>query len=187
MDMMAMQGMSQLPQLQAQAQQVATEADMAVEDRFAEMAPEGKYSQKALVDFTKALNKALEIFRAEPLPLPEADIEGKLPTEHIRAVVMINDAMEAAKTGEPIDLAAMTDDKSLKMAAGKLDAASKDKALLAFINAPLPEAMSPEGEEVEMEAEMTEEVPEGMHMMPDGTMMPDSEMEDEELMMSRMR
>ena len=68
---------------------------------------------------------------------------------------------------------------------GRIDAAAKDKSFKSFLAKPLENQV---GEvETETQVEVEEEVPEGMHMMPDGSLMKDEDMDEDELMMSRMR
>jgi hypothetical protein len=92
---------------------------------------------------------------------------------------MVNAAISDSGIGDAIDLQKLTDDKGLKMAAGRLEAAANDKTFKSFLAKPMET-------EVEITIE-TEEAPEGMHKMPDGSMMKDEDMDEEELMMSRMR
>jgi len=179
MDMMAAESAPAIDQLRAQGMQAATELQDVKDETMIMQVPPGKYSAKALQQFTQALNKALELFKAPPLPMPESDLEGELPLDHVKALLMVNAAISDAGIGEPIDLQKLTDDKGLKLAAGRLDAAAKDKAFKSYLAKPMDT-------EVEITME-TEEVPEGMHSMPDGSLMKDEDMDEEELMMSRMR
>lgn len=179
MDMMAAESAPAIDQLRAQGMQAATELQDVKDETMMMQLPPGKYSKGALQVFTKALNKALQLFKAPELPMPEADIDGELPMEHVKAVLMVNAAISDSGIGDAIDLQKLTDDKGLKMAAGRLDAAANDKAFKSFLAKPMDT-------EVEITIE-TEEAPEGMHSMPDGSMMKDEDMDEEELMMSRMR
>jgi hypothetical protein len=185
MDLMAAEQAPAMDRLRAEGEQLAGELDELRNRGFEQFSPQGKFSKKSLQALTKAVNAALEVFRQPPLPLPEEDIDGSLPVEHVKAIMMISDAMADSGVGEAIDLTQITDDKSLVAVAGKIDAAAKDKAFKSFLAKPLENQV---GEvETETQVEVEEEVPEGMHSMPDGTLMKDEDMEDEELMMSRMR
>ena len=160
--------------------QVAQGVDQARDEAILSGFPEGKYSAGALKSLTKSINKALELFQAPPLDMPTEDIEGVLPLEHARAIMMINAAIEDSGIGESIDIAGLSNDKAIKMAAGRLDAAARDKAFKSYLAKPL-------SAELDVEEVSMQEVPEGMHSMPDGSLMKDEEMDEEELMMSRMR
>lgn len=181
LDMMGQMGIS--PELIQRGKQAAEGIDKEISITLEAAAPEGKYSAKSLQDITKALNSILKMFQAPALPMPEEDIEGSLPQEHINAIMMINAAIRDSGIGEELSLEELTDDRALKIAAGKLDSLSKDSGFKSFLAKPLPAEM----ESISVKVESEDEESEGMHEMPDGSMMKNSEMEDDELMMSRMR
>jgi len=163
-------------------------ADMAEQGKLMEFAPSGEYSSDSVNRTIRSVNEVLKLFAAPPVGEIEGDVDGALPLDLVKAMNMINIALEDAKMSEYMfDMEELSNDRDLAMARGKLDAAGKDRAFKAFLAKPMRDEV-----EVEVEVDVEEQVPEGMHRMPDGRIMSDSEHEGEDedldkLMMSRMR
>jgi hypothetical protein len=159
-------------------------ADMAEAEKVAEFAPDINVKRDTMNRFIKSLNGMLQHFAAPNIGPVESDVDGPMPPDIYKSLMMINAALEDAKMSEYIvNLDDLSDDRDFMMARGKIDTAAKDRAFVAFLRKPM-------NDEVEVEVEISSDVPEGMHMMPDGSMMADSEHEEEEdiesIMMSRM-
>ena len=128
------------------------------EAMYAEMAPTGRYSKKALNNLVKATNRLLPLFEQKPdYPTFTQDVDGQLPTDFVRVLAMFQGAINGAVQMDAIDgefdftLEDLTDDNAINMVAGKLSSIAKNRDFRNFLKGP-PE----EGVVVE-EAEMTEE------------------------------
>ena len=160
----------------------AKAADGLADQALVENAPSGKFSKEALGTLLQSLNSILAMFGAEPLDMIDGDLEGPIPPPVFKALLMINAALQDGGMGE-MDLSKATDDKGLKMIAGRLNALVKDKAFMAFINKPqegrqtMTEEIieSPPGDDMEAVA---------MESTIRGPTQPD--IDEEQLMMSRM-
>tara|TARA_R100000734_G_C3317694_1_gene111074 strand:- start:680 stop:1210 length:531 start_codon:yes stop_codon:yes gene_type:complete len=176
--------------MQEKVEQMAMMADMAEAEKMSEFAPEGSFKRDTVNRMIRSVNEMLKHFSANPIGEVAEDVEGPLPTDLVKALMMINSALEDAKmTDYIIDLEGLSDDRDLMMARGKIDTGAKDRAFIAFLRKPMPE----QGTDVAVSVEVEEEVPPGFHRMPDGSIMADSEhegMDKEEdvdkLLMSRM-
>lgn len=155
----------------------AAAADGLADQALLENAPRGKFSKEALAVFMQSLNSVLALFNAEPLDMIDGGLEGPIPPPIYKSLMMINAALQDSGMGG-LDLASLTDDKGLKMLAGKLNALLKDKSFLAFINKPQ------QGREMEV----VEESPEGDMAMMESTIRGPTkpDIDEEQLMMSRM-
>jgi len=143
---------------------------------------EGDYSKIAVNKMIDSLNRVNMLFDAPPFPKVEADLDA-MPPALIRNLLMIANAAKDAGMDEYVfDLDTITDDKGLKMLAGKLDAAAGDKSFKAFLAKPDGMATKEQAEEGVPTMQM-----EGMEVASPargGT----APMEDEEeLFMARMR
>ena len=157
--------------MQEKVEEMAMMADMAEAEKVAEFAPEGSYKRDTVNRFIRSVNKMLEHFSAPNLGEVAEDVEGPLPQDLVKALMMINAALEDAKMSEyQINMEDLKDDRNLMMARGKIDSGAKDRSFIAFLRKPMPEA----GTEVEIEVDV-ESVPEGMHRMPDGSLMADDD------------
>ena len=176
--------------MQEQVEEMAMMADMAEAEKVAEFAPEGSYKRDTVNRFIRSVNTMLAHFSAPNLGEVAEDVEGPLPQDLVKALMMINAALEDAKMSEyQINMEDLKDDRDLMMARGKIDSGAKDRSFIAFLRKPMPE----QGTEVEIEVAVEEPVPEGMHRMPDGSIMADSEHEGKDkeedidkILMSRM-
>lgn len=134
--------------------QTLNEAELADEQSYDAMAPTGKFSAKALNALVKSTNKILPLFGQTPdYPTFSQDIT-KFPTDFVRVLGMISQATKDAAAAEAItpdmvvSLDNLTDDRSLLVEAGRLDALSKNKDFKSFLKEPKPaDGLPPEEEE----------------------------------------
>jgi len=129
------------------------------EQMFAELAPQGEFSAKALNNLVKATNRLLPVFKQEGnYPAFSDGISGALPEDFVRVLVMFQGASEAAAKNDSVDpqmvfsLDDINDDTSLIAVAGKINALAGSKDFKLFLKAPPPA----EEEEVEQVEEMEE-------------------------------
>lgn len=132
-------------------------AEQADEQMFAEMAPRGRFTKKALNNLVNATNRLLPLFEQTPdYPVFEADVE-VFPTDFVRVLAMFQGAVQAAVDSESIpadmdfQMEDLTDDMSLNLLAGKLTNLAKSKDFKMFLKNPPEEEMTEE-EVVEEEA-----------------------------------
>lgn len=125
---------------------------------FAQIAPTGDFSVKALNNLVKATNRLLPLFGQEPT-YPEfgEDVE-VFPTDFVRVLAMfqgaVNTAVDAEMIPEDMDflMEEIADDGDLTMLAGRLNSLSGAKDFKAFLkNPPLEEMEDDEEELAEME------------------------------------
>jgi hypothetical protein len=169
----------------------AMEADIAEAEKISEFSPSGQFKKDTVNRFIRSLNEMLKHFAAPMIGEVADDIDGPLPPEIVKALFMIDAALEDAKMDEHrIDMDDLKTDRDLMMARGKIDAGAKDRAFVAFLRKPMAQGMDDEVDtEINVSIVSDEEIPPGFHRMPDGTIMADSEHEGEDmdkLMMSRM-
>lgn len=160
-----------------QYEEKAMMADMLEAQKVAEFSPKGSYKKDSLNRFIRSVNEMLKHFNAPNIEEVASDIEGPLPPDLVKALNMINSALEDAKIDEyKIDLGSLESDRDLMMARGKLDSGSKDRAFIAFLAKPTNMMDSETKIEVEVETEKPE-----MVVMEDR-----GDADEEELFMSRM-
>lgn len=116
---------------------------------------------KSLVDAT---NKVLQMFGAEPLEVVAVELKGEeLPVPVIKALSMINAAMNDYMGEDAVDMVAMETDKGALIEIAKLQKVLSDKGFRKFL------ASAPKGETVATEA--TEEMGEEEEVDEDAMMM----------------
>ena len=116
---------------------------------------------KSLVDTT---NKVLQMFGAEPLDVVAVELKGEeLPVPVIKALSMINAAMNDYMGEDAVDMVAMETDKGALIEIAKLGKVLSDKGFRKFL------ASAPKGETVATEA--TEEMGEEEEVDEDAMMM----------------
>jgi hypothetical protein len=99
-------------------------ADMAEQGKLMEFAPSGEFSSDSVNRTIRSVNEVLKLFAAPPVGEVEGDIDGALPLDLVKAMNMINIALEDAKMSEYMfDMEDLSNDRDLAMARGKLDAA----------------------------------------------------------------
>lgn len=128
-------------------------AEQADEMEFEALSPEGSFSTKSLNALVKATNKLLPAFGQEPTyPTFSEDIS-KFPTDFTRILAMFAEASSDAAEADAIDdemvvdLGKITDDRSIMMEAGRIDALSRNKDFKRFLKEPSPERMEEEADD----------------------------------------
>lgn len=120
------------------------------DDAMGVLAPEGNYSDGALLTIAAAINEALQLFGPDATPVSPEGEEGMLPVSIVKAVEMLNKAQQdAGLTDYIIDVQTLTDDRALQQAAGKIMALAKNQTFKSFLSQ-LDPALSREGELPEM-------------------------------------
>jgi hypothetical protein len=124
---------------------MADEAEYADEQQFMEMAPEGKFTPKALMPLVKETNKMLPLFGQTPdYPAIREEL-GQLPVDFVRVLSMfkaaVDDAIEAdvVTPDMAIDLSVIKDDSGLMLLAGKLNSLQKSMEFKRFLKEPMKE------------------------------------------------
>jgi hypothetical protein len=151
----------------------AQEMDDMEEEAYGSVAPQGDFSAGGLNALVDGLNSVLPMFG---IPDYERFSEGMttLPPKFVKLLTMVNEAASAAGLDDmTIDLATVTDDKSLKMAAGKLRTLAGRSEFKRFLRSERPEAPT---------APAPGGVPEAPMAAPAAAM----GMSEEDLMMSRL-
>lgn len=144
------------------------QAEMDEEGDFAEMAPKGRFSAKALNNLVKATNRLLPMFDQTPdYPMFEGDVT-EFPTDFVRVLAMFQGATEDA-IGQGIvddefgfDFEEITGDGNVQVLAGKINKLAADKGFKRYLQTMPSE--EPEGEEMAMaegEAQGMEQGPMG--------------------------
>jgi len=158
-----------------QYEEKALMADMAEAEKISEFSPSGSYKKDSVNRFINAINAMLKNFSANPLGQVDQDIEGPLPPDLVKSLMMINSALEDAKIEDyMIDIEGLKSDRDLMMARGKIEAGAKDRSFIAFLRKPM-------NNESETEVEVNVEMEQPMHRMPDGSMMPGAQHGEEEI------
>ena len=131
--------------------------------------PMGDFSKKGLNALVGSYNAIAEMFGQSPdYPMFSEGAE-VLPEDFVAALMMVEAAVtEAVAAGVlseemGFSLSEVADDGGLKVLAGKIASITKSQPFIAFMR--------------EGGMGMEEEVPEGMHRMPDGSLMSNEEME----------
>ena len=129
------------------------EAEMTDEMNYEAMSPEGSFTMNSMNALVKATNKLLPVFGQDPdYPTFSEDVS-KFPAEFKRILAMFSAASkdaadnDAIETDLVISLDDITDDRSLKLASGRIDALARSKDFKRFLKEPMPQA---EEEEEEM-------------------------------------
>jgi|TARA_R100001086_G_scaffold249645_1_gene190157 hypothetical protein len=170
-----------------EVEEMAMVADMAEAEKLAEFAPSGSFKKDSVNRLIRSLNEMLKHFAVPAIAEVDEDIDGPMPEDVTRALFMIDAAVEDAKMDEySYNIGDIRTDRDIMMLRGKIEAAAKDRAFVAFLRKPMPEGET----DVSVSVSVEEEVPEGSHRMPDGRIMKDSEEHTEEdleqLMAARM-
>lgn len=151
----------------------ARKMDEMEEEAYGAASPQGEYSVGGLNALVDGINAVLPLFG---LPDYERFSEGSttLPPKFIKLLTMVNEAaMGAGLDDMTFSIADIVDDRSLKMAAGKLRALAGNTSFKRFLRSERPEApMAP--------------APGGAPEEPMMAMAPAGGMGEEELMMSRL-
>lgn len=118
----------------------AKELDDVEEEAYGRAAPTGSYSVGGLNALVDGLNSVLPLFG---LPDYErfAEATDTLPPAFVKQLTMVMEAAKAAGLDDMVfDLMSIVDDRSLKMAAGKLRALAGNTSFKRFLRSERPEA-----------------------------------------------
>ncbi len=120
----------------------ARQLDEVEDEAYMQVAPQGDFSVGGLNALVDGLNSVLPLFG---LPDYErfAESSGVLPPAFVKQLTMVMEAAKGAGLDDMmIDLGTITDDKGLKMAAGKLRALAANTSFKRFLRSERPEAPS---------------------------------------------
>lgn len=175
----------------------AAMADMAREDAFGAVAPDVELSKPMANRLITSVNDFMKMIGGPVVMEAREDIMGPLPVDLYKSLMMLSDIFEDSRMDKyQFDPTEIATDRDVIMLNGKLQAAAKDNAVKSFLMKPM------EGEtEVEVSIEKKPAMgtipEEGMHVMPDGTLMSSAGKEDmmnnmdeedyDEMFMSRMK
>lgn len=147
---------------------IEVEIEKAAQDEdmdFAEMAPKGRFSAKALNNLVKATNRLLPMFDQTPdYPSFDADVS-EFPTDFVRVLAMFqgatDDAIEQGVVDDEygFDFDEITGDGNIQVLAGKINKLAGDKGFKRYLQS-MP-SDEPEGEEMAVADADMEESPEG--------------------------
>ena len=140
-------------------------AEQEEEAAFAQMAPKGRFSAKALNNLVKAANRLLPKFGQTPdYPEFSSDIT-EFPTDFVRVLAMFQGATDSAVDNGIVDdefafdFENITSDGNVMILAGKINKLASDKRYDRYLQSQPTE--EPEGEEMEEVGEMEEPMEEG--------------------------
>jgi uncharacterized protein YdbL (DUF1318 family) len=127
------------------------------EGQFAEMAPKGRFSAKALNNLVKATNRLLPMFDQTPdYPEFSSDIT-EFPTDFVRVLSMfkgaVDDAIAQGLVDEQysFDFGEITGDGNIQVLAGKINKLASDNQFKRYLKQKPTE--EPQGEEMAMAEE----------------------------------
>lgn len=106
------------------------------DDVMGVLSPEGNYSEAGLSTIGQAINQALQLFGPDAMPIDPLAIEeeGMLPVSIVKAIMMLNKAQQDAGLAQYIvDIEALTNDRALNEAAGKIMALAKNQTFKSFL------------------------------------------------------
>jgi len=117
----------------------AREMDDMEDAAYGAAAPTGDFSVGGLNALVDGLNAALPLFGMPDYPRFSEGVT-TLPPKFVKQLTMVNEAASAAGLDDmTIDMATITDDRSLKMAAGKLRALAGKTEFKRFLRSERPE------------------------------------------------
>lgn len=152
----------------------ARELDDVEEEGYMAVAPQGEFSVGGLNALVDALNSVLPMFEMEDYPRFSEAVE-VFPSEFVKQLTMVMEAAKAAGLDDMvIDFASIVDDKSAKMAAGKIRALAGNTGFKRFLRSERP-AEAPAAP-----------APGGMPAAPMAMQAEEMGMGEDELMMSRL-
>ena len=128
-------GLSETIPEEEQLMEKAQEADEAQEDAFAAAAPIGDFTKGALNALVDSLNKVMPLFGVEDTyDTFTEDLEGALPTEFVRYLMMTSAAAADANLERlAIDLEGIDTDADLRKAAGQLEVLAENDSFRTFM------------------------------------------------------
>ena len=117
----------------------AREMDDMEEESYGAVAPQGDFSAGGLNALVDGINAVLPMFGMPDYPRFSEGMT-TLPPKFVKQLTMVNEAASAAGLDDmTIDMATITDDRSLKMAAGKLRALAGKTEFKRFLRSERPE------------------------------------------------
>lgn len=132
---------------EVQVMKLGRQMDETEEAAFGMAAPSGDYSLGGLNALVDGLNALLPMFGVPDYERFAEPVE-VLPSKFVKQLTMVNEAAAAAGLDDmTLDLSTMTDDKSLKMAAGKLRALAGNTSFKRFLRSERPEPAEKEMQE----------------------------------------
>jgi len=142
----------------------AKELDVVEDENVRSAAPVVTIKARTVKSLLDATNKVLGMFGAEPLQIVAVELEGEeLPVPVIKALSMINAAMNDYMGEDAVDMAAMETDKGALIEIAKLQKVLSDKGFKKFLTS------APKGETVA--TEMTEDIGEEVDEVDEDAMM----------------
>lgn len=139
-------------------------AEQEEEVAFAQMAPKGRFTAKALNNLVKATNRLLPKFGQTPdYPMFEGEIT-EFPTDFVRVLAMFqgatDDAVEKGIVDDEFgfDFEDITSDANLMILAGKINKLASDKQYDRYLKSQ-PTEEPEEGEEMVDEEALTQDMP----------------------------
>tara|TARA_R110000824_G_scaffold20043_2_gene76310 strand:+ start:861 stop:1454 length:594 start_codon:yes stop_codon:yes gene_type:complete len=113
----------------------AEDADLARDETFESVAPEGAYSVDALNDLVGALNEVLPLFEVESAyPSFGGPVSGPLPADFVAQLSMVSQAAtDAGMERLAPDLDAMGDDGGLDKAARQIETLAGNQNFITFL------------------------------------------------------
>lgn len=116
----------------------AKELDVAEDIATNRVTSQGTFTSAGLNALVDAMNTVLPLFGLPEYPRFEAEATA-IPTEFAKLITMVSEAAKAAGLEEfAIELTEFKDDKSLKMAAGKLKSLAKKSEFKRFLKSERP-------------------------------------------------
>lgn len=116
--------------------------DAAEEEAYGATAPTGDFSVGGLNALVDALNTVLPMFEMKDYPRFSEAVD-TFPGEFVKQLTMVMEAATAAGLDDMvIDFTTMTDDKALKMAAGKLRSLAGNTSFKRYLRSERPEPMT---------------------------------------------
>ena len=136
----------------------ATEADTVQAEAEAANVPEGKFSVVDLNSLVDSLNSVLEHFGRPPYPQFTEDIDGPLPADFVKALVMVSDAANASGLERlSWDVFELETDGDLESVQARLDVLSENQPFITWLRTDTSAAPRPAPEGPPAEAAPTPE------------------------------
>jgi len=125
-------GRKQAEAMGAEMDTAMQDADIAQEEVYSEMSPQGDFSKAATNGVIKALNSVLPLFGIDKLEMVDSDTTEFSPdlTRSLSMVAQsVSDAMEAGELDDELlfDMEDIGDDRDLKLLSGKLSMLARHK------------------------------------------------------------
>ena len=126
--------MEEMESLKQNLLDTASMSDQMTEDGYAQAAPSGKYSIRALNTLVDSLNRVLPLFSV-PLYEKFTEVPESLPGEFVKLLSMVADAAEESES-DTFEVSGLTSDSLLMLASGVLRGLEQDKDFKRFLAQP---------------------------------------------------